>query len=154
MISHWATGLTVITDSYFSESMLPSVGKHQRITDSRPYEEQFNEAVLAMESGDDNAKTKVAFFKLTGLGGAEIDKKGAVALLEERVSGSSVSDDEAMWMLALCCQYGIGTERNLSRAKVLYRDIRSLNWIGWFLGTNSKVDLEFDSPKRMVITSS
>ena len=46
---------------------------------------QYREAVHAMNSGDERAKTKVAFFKLSGRGGVKVDTSEAVALLEERV---------------------------------------------------------------------
>ena len=35
---------------------------------------QYRKAVSAMEKGDKSAKTKVAYYKLTGLGGVEVDK--------------------------------------------------------------------------------
>ena len=64
-------------------------------SDEAPY----NKAVLDMENGDVFAKTKVAFYKLTGGGGAEVDVKEAVAMLEEC---AEEGESEAMWMLGLC----------------------------------------------------
>ena len=72
----------------------------------------------AVERGDESAKTKLAWLKLSGLGGAEKDEDGAVELLEERVKEGE--DDEAMWMLGLCNEYGTGTEQDIERAKDLY----------------------------------
>ena len=69
-------------------------------------EAQYRKAVHAMESGDESAKTEVAYYKLSGCGGVEIDAAGAVALLEER---KKEADCEAKWMLGLCCEYGVGT---------------------------------------------
>ena len=80
-------------------------------------EARYREAVHAMECGDERAKTRVAFYKLSGRGGAEVDADEAVALLEERVKDK---DDEAMWMLGLCCEFGTGTEQNIERAESLY----------------------------------
>ena len=94
-------------------------------------EVQYKEAVRAMDSGDESAKTKVAYFKLSGRGGVEVDADGAVALLEERVKDR---DYEAMWMLGLCCEYGIGTEQDIERAVNLYREsYEGGNVVGGFL---------------------
>ena len=56
---------------------------------------QYREAVSAMEKGDMKAKTKVAYFKLSGVGGVEVDEDEAVVLLEERAKDG---DNEAMWI--------------------------------------------------------
>ena len=69
------------------------------------------------EGGDESAKTKLAWLKLSGLGGAEKDEDGAVKLLEERVKED---DAEAMWMLGVCNEFGIGTEQDIQRAEDLY----------------------------------
>ena len=37
--------------------------------------------------GEESAKTKLAWYKLSGMGGAKVDVDGAVKLLEERVKG-------------------------------------------------------------------
>ena len=89
-------------------------GKSKEISDAA----QYREAVNAMEHGDVKAKTKVAFYKLTGLGGVEVDVDEAVALLEER---AKEGDSEAKWMLGLCCEYGMGIEQDIERAELLYR---------------------------------
>ena len=82
------------------------------------------------EGGDESAKTKLAWLKLSGLGGAEKDEVGAVALLEERVKEN---DGEAMWMLGVCNEYGIGTEQDIERANDLYKQSsESENEIGKF----------------------
>ena len=95
-------------------------------------ESQYREALASMENGDDSAKTTVAFFKLSGRGGAEIDEEGAVELLEER---ANQNDGKAMWMLGLCCEFGIGTESDqFSRALPLYQQSELLgNRIGRLL---------------------
>ena len=65
-----------------------------------------------------NEKTKQAWLKLSGLGDVDVDEDGAVALLEERVKDG---DGEAMWMLGVCNEYGLGTEQNIKRAEDLYK---------------------------------
>ena len=80
---------------------------------------KYEEVKKAVEGGDESAKTKLAWLKLSGLGGAEKDEDGAVALLEERVKEGD--DDEAMWMLGVCNEYGIGTEQDIERAEDLYK---------------------------------
>ena len=82
-------------------------------------EAQYREAVGAMEKGEESAKTKVAYFKLLGLGGAIVDVEGAVALLEER---AKEGDCEAKWILGLCCEYEMGIEQDIERAEELYRE--------------------------------
>ena len=40
------------------------------------------------------------------------------ALLEEKVKDG---DAVAMWMLGVCCEFGMGTEQNVERAEQLYK---------------------------------
>ena len=82
------------------------------------FNQKYARWLIAVEGGDESAKTKLAWFKLSGLGGAEKDEDGAVALLEERVKEG---DDEAMWMLGVCNEYGMGTEQGIERAEDLYK---------------------------------
>ena len=57
--------------------------------------------------------------------------ESVVSLLEERVKEK---DEEAMWMLGLCYEYGIGCERDLTRAETLYKQsCDGGNVIGKFL---------------------
>ena len=99
-------------------------------------EAQYREAVGAMEKGDESAKTSVAYFKLSGLGGAKVDADEAVALLEERVKEG---DCEAKWMLGLCCEYGMGTEQDIERAEELYREsFEGGNVVGKLLKENGE----------------
>ena len=81
-------------------------------------EEEYKACLEAVERGDDSAKTKLAWYKLTGVGGCKVDTNGAVALLEERVKDE---DAEAMWMLGVCNEFGRGCEQNISRAEELYK---------------------------------
>ena len=80
-------------------------------------EEEYKKVSRAVDDGDNKAKTKLAFYLLTGKGGAEIDEDRAVALLEERVEER---ETDAMWMLGLCYEYGIGCEEDFKRAMSLY----------------------------------
>ena len=41
----------------------------------------------------------------------------AVVLLEEQVK---CQDSEAMWMLGVCCEFGMGIEQDVERAQQLY----------------------------------
>ncbi len=88
----------------------------------------------AVEGGDESAKTKLAWYKLSGVGGCEIDTNGAVALLEERVKDN---DAEAMWMLGVCSEFGRGCEQDIKKAKMLYKQSRRRrNGIGKILAKN------------------
>ena len=97
-------------------------------------ESEYKDTLQAVERGDNGAKTKLAWYFLSGYCGAEVDADKAVAILEERVKEDDV---EAMWMLGLCCEYGNGTEQDLERAKTLYKQSREKgNEIGDFFAVN------------------
>ena len=119
----------------------PREGMHDAgrgvVFDKEPDDEaQRKEAEHAMERGDEAAKTIVAYFKLSGRGGAEVDVDGAVALLEDR---AKEEDCEAKWMFGLCCEYGMGTEQSIERAEELYREsCEGGNVVGEFLMKNGK----------------
>ena len=55
---------------------------------------------------------------LEGSHGLARDADAAVALLEEKVKDH---DAVAMWMLGVCCEYGMGTEQDVKRAVKLYK---------------------------------
>ena len=94
------------------------------------------EAVLsAVEKGKESAKTKLAWYKLCGHGGARKDANEAVRLLEER---SKARDGEAMWMLGICKEYGMGTEQDIKGAEKLYiQSSKTGNEIGKVLALKS-----------------
>ena len=97
---------------------------------------KYNEVLKEVESGDNSAKTKLAWLKLSGLGGAEVDEDGAVVLLEERVKDK---DDDAMWMLGICYKFGIGTEQDIEQAEKLYKQSSEKgNEIGKFFVSHGK----------------
>ena len=101
---------------------------------SHTNESRYREAVNAMQQGDESAKTKVAFYKLSGLGHSECDAEEAVELLEER---TEKGDSEAMWMLGMCHEFGIGTKQDIPRANLLYdQSCGTGNVIGKFFQEN------------------
>ena len=87
-------------------------------------ETQYKETMKAVEGGDNKAKTKLAYYELSGYGGCEIDVDKAVALLKERVEDE---DADAMWLLGLCYEYGMGCEQDLEQAESLYERSRYRN---------------------------
>ena len=58
-----------------------------------------------------------ARWMLEGSHGMARDADAAVALLEEKVKDGNA---EAMWMLGVCCEFGMGTEQDVARAEQLY----------------------------------
>ena len=101
-------------------------------------EVEYEEVLRAVERGDSKAKTKLARYKLSRRGGAEVDEDGAVALLTECVKDK---DSDAMWMLGLCYEYGMGCEQDKEEAERLYKQCcENGNAIGDFLGENGKND--------------
>ena len=100
----------------------------------RKMEEEYKEVLNAVERGEESAKTKLAWYKLSGMGGAKVDVDGAVKLLEERVKDR---DGEAMWMLGLCKEYGRGIEQDISGAERLYEQSKAFgNDVGKILSRN------------------
>ena len=81
-------------------------------------EEDYKTVLESFKRGNDSSKTKLAWYKLSGVGGYEIDADEAVVLLEERVKDK---DAEAMWMLGVCNEFGRGCEQDISRAEMLYK---------------------------------
>ncbi len=78
---------------------------------------KYDDVVEDSKRGLVSAKIKLAWLKLSGLGGAEKDEDSAVVLLEERAKDQN---GDAMWMLGLCYEFGLGTERDPERAQTLY----------------------------------
>ena len=62
--------------------------------------------------------TEKARWMLEGSHGMARDADAAVALLEKKVKDG---DTEAMWMLGVCCEFGMGTEQDVERAEQLYQ---------------------------------
>jgi len=93
----------------------------------------YEQLLTAVQKGDSKAQTKLAILKLTGTGGAEVDEEGAVSLLEESVHDG---DDDAKWILGICCEFGFGIEQDLERARSLYCSNKSE--IGRLLYSNLK----------------
>jgi len=78
---------------------------------------KYYDVIADIECGDNSAKTKLAWLKLSGIGGAEVDEDGAMKLLKERVNEG---DTDAMWILGMCNEYGIWIGKNVETAKSLY----------------------------------
>ena len=55
---------------------------------------------------------------LEGSHGVARDAHGAVVVLEERTKDH---DSQAMWLLGLCCEFGMGTEQDTQRAQQLFK---------------------------------
>ncbi len=107
-------------------------------SEKTPDEVEYEEVLRAVKRGDSKAKTKLARSKLSGRGGAEVDEDGAAALLTECVKDK---DCDAMWMLGLCYEYGMGCEQDIEEAEKLYkRSSDGGNVIGVFLFGNGKDD--------------
>ena len=99
-------------------------------------EEEYRIVLNAARVGNENAKTKLAWYMLSGRGGAAVDERGAVAILEEQVQKE---DTDAMWMLGVCSEFGKGTEQNIDRAEMFYCQSRDgKNDIGGILVENGK----------------
>ena len=62
--------------------------------------------------------TEKARWMLEGSHGMARDADAAVELLEKKVKDG---DTEAMWMLGVCCEFGMGTEQDVERAEQLYK---------------------------------
>ena len=91
----------------------------------------FKVASSAVDKVEESSKTKLAWYKLCGHGGAGKSVDEAVILLEE---SAKAGDGEAMWMLGLCKEYGMGTKQDIEGSEKLYRQSRkSGNEIGRFL---------------------
>ena len=91
-------------------------------------ESEYEEALNNIQRGDKRGKTKLAWLMLSG---DDRDEDKAVVMLEER---TKERDAEAMWMLGLCCEFGIGTEQELERARSLYQQSSTKkNPVGMYL---------------------
>ena len=71
-----------------------------------------------MSAQQQEEKTEKARWMLEGSHGMARDAEAAVALLEAKVKDG---DAEAMWMLGVCCEFGMGTEQDVERAEQLYK---------------------------------
>ncbi len=95
--------------------------------------EEYKQVVEAVKEGNKEAKTKLARYLLSGYGGVQIDEDRAFDILKERVAKDE--DAEAMWMLGLCYEYGMGCDKkDEAEAQKLYEqaaDKQSL--VGKFL---------------------
>ena len=98
--------------------------------------EEYNQVVEAVKEGKKEAKAKLALYLLSGYGGAQIDEDRAFDILKERMKDEYA---EAMWMLGLCYEYGMGCETSDKEAETLYkRCCEGGNAIGKFLLENGE----------------
>ena len=99
--------------------------------------EEYKQVVEAVKEGNNKAKTKLARYLLSGYGGVQIDEDRAFDILKERVAKGE--DAEAMWMMGLCYEYGMGCETSEEEAETLYkRCCDGRNVIGAFLEENGE----------------
>ena len=99
--------------------------------------EEYKQVVEAVKEGDKEAKTKLARYLLSGYGGVQIDEDRAFDILKERVTKDE--DVEAMWMMGLCYEYGMGCETSDEEAEALYkRCCEGGNVIGKFFEENGE----------------
>ena len=96
----------------------------------------FADLVAAANDGDTEAKVVLAWLKLQGRGSAKMDKEGGYQLLEECVA---LEDSDAMWLLGICNEYGLGCKQNIERAKDLYaKSCSNGNPLGTLLAKDRK----------------
>ena len=80
---------------------------------------KLEQVLEAVKRGDGEAKKLLASFMLTGREGVLIDQEGAVILLQELVKDNDI---DAMWMLGLCFEFGMGCEQDFEQAELLYKN--------------------------------
>ena len=71
-----------------------------------------------MAAATTKTATEKALWMLEGSHGMARDANGAVVVLEERTKHHNA---QAMWLLGLCCEYGIGTQQDTQRAEQLFQ---------------------------------
>ena len=92
---------------------------------------EYKQVLKDLKKGEGCVKTGLAWFLLSGLGGASMDKNEAIKLLKER---TEEEDTDAMWMLGLCKEFGIGEEKDITGAEQLYnRSSQKGNTYGRFI---------------------
>ena len=99
--------------------------------------EEYETTLEAVNEVEETTKTELAWSILAGREGNNCEQGNAITVLQERVNGE---DSEAMWMLGICYEFGIGVEQSLEQAELLYHQSRrGSNRIGRFLVDNVKV---------------
>ena len=97
--------------------------------------QEYKKVLRAVEDGNNEAKTRLAWFLLSGCGGAEVDEDKAFKLLEERVKEK---DAEALWMFGLCYEYGMGCKQDFQKAFSLYESACEENSVASLLQNRAK----------------
>ena len=72
---------------------------------------------MSKQEQQEDQTTEQARWMLEGSHGTARDEDAAVALLEAKVKDG---DAEAMWMLGVCCEFGMGIAQDAERAEQLY----------------------------------
>ena len=100
-------------------------------------ERTLEELESLVAKGKDKYKTELAICLLQEHGVAR-DEERAVTYLEHR---AYEGDSEAMWVLGLCYEYGMGTRKNRDEASELYeRSAKKRNKAGKFLDSLCRGD--------------
>ena len=88
-----------------------------------------------------NEKTKQAWLMLSGLGGVDVDEDSAVALLKERVKEG---DTDAMWILGICYEFGIGIEQDIEQAEKhqVMEEMKSVNFLYHMNGVHMEEEVK------------
>ena len=75
-----------------------------------------------MRMATETETSEKALWMLEGSHGMTRDADGAVVLLEDLVNKqhNKHCNADAMWMLGVCCEFGIGTEQDVHRAEQLF----------------------------------
>ena len=88
------------------------------------------------EVEDFHPMTESAWNMLTGMFDDEVDAEGAVSKLRKR---ADANDYNALWILGLCHEFGVGCEKNLEEADALYaKSVEEGSAVGEFLVQNRK----------------
>ena len=76
-------------------------------------------AQMAATTTTTKTATEKALWMLEGRDGMARDADGAVVVLQQQVDEHH--DAQAMWLLGLCCEYGMGTQQDTQRAEQLFQ---------------------------------
>ncbi len=87
-----------------------------------------------VKKGNEKAKTKLAWLLLSGIG-VEKDVDRAVAILEERIR---VWDADALWILGICYECGIGVEKDFEKSRGYFKVSRMKTTLGWYFSMHRK----------------
>jgi len=113
---------------------------------------KYRNVLRRVERGEEKLKTKLAWLILSGQGGVDYQIEEALSLLKEQ---GKKGDPQAMWMLGLCKEYGVGIEQDSTQAKMLYTLSRDKgNTTGRLLASKNEFGtgrfwMDFDDCKQL-----